>query len=152
MTHNNNTPTTTKPKQTRLRISPQMREVLELMVHEGLPLPLAAQKVGMTIEAAKRAERRQHVRNLYNQMVDQVRKGAAQQAYLGIVHQSHSADNDRLKFDAKRWVAGVDGISPVQKVQGQHQVAHQFTGFAYPTLQAKDVTPVDTSSPGADDD
>ena len=95
----------TPQQRPRQRVSQQMRSVIDLMVHEGLPLPIAAQRVGMNVESAKRAERKQPARNLYNQMVANVRKGAAQQAYLGIVHQSHSADSERLQYDAKRWVS-----------------------------------------------
>lgn len=150
MTANRNNPATVKKKQTRLRISKEMRECVELMATRGLPLPQAAELSNITKDSAARAMKKSHVLALLNQRVKDVRDNAAQMAYLRINHQAMTAGNARLRFDANRWVAGVDGISPVQKVQGQHQHSHSFTGFSYPDLDTIEGTTGDTKSPADD--
>jgi hypothetical protein len=133
------------------RVSDKMRTVIEYMAQEGLPLTQAAEKANIAITSAQRALRKKHVLNALNQAIKEVRDNAAQQAYLRINHMAATSKRDRLGFDANRWVAGVDGLSPVTKVQGQHQHSHSFTGFEYPDLNAKDVTPTDNPSGASDD-
>lgn len=121
-------------RQTRIRISDEMRNCVELMATEGLPLREAAERAKISRDTAVRNMRKRHVLALFNQRVKDVRDNVAQRAYLRINHQALTADSDRLRFDANKWVASVDGISPVQKVQGQHQHCHSFQGFSYPDL------------------
>ncbi|WP_170759969.1 hypothetical protein [Ruegeria lacuscaerulensis] len=97
----------------------------------------------MNVEAAQRAFKRPHVKRAFNQLVNAIRENAAQSAYLGIVHLSNTANSDRLKFDTRKWIAGVDGISPVQKVEGRHHHNVQFGGFDYGEEEPIDVTPED---------
>lgn len=126
------------------------REALEDMAHKGLPLPHAAKLHGMRPDSLERSFKKVHVRHAYNQLVKAIRANAAQSAYMRINDLSLNTKSERLKFDASRWVAGVDGISPVTKVEGTMAHSHSFTGFEYPDLKAKDVTPTDNQS-GADD-
>lgn len=134
-------PITKHNKQRRLRISDEMRECVRIMVEEGLPLPMAAEKANITRCTAVKAIQRPHVKALHNQMLKDLKDNAAQQAYLRINSLSITADSERLKYDANRWVAGVDGISPVTKVEGRHHHSHSFGGFDYPDLDPIDVTP-----------
>jgi hypothetical protein len=113
------------------------------MAATGQTLKDSAKATGMNVQAAQRAFRRQHVKRAFNQLVAEVRENAAQQAYLGIVNLSHNAQSDRLKFDTRKWIAGVDGISPVQKVEGRHHHNVQFGGFDYGDEDTIDVTPED---------
>lgn len=114
-----------------------MRRCVEIMATEGLDLPAAAEKAGIHRDTAVRNMRKPHVLKLFNQMVRDVRDNAAQQAYLRINHASQAAESERLRFDASRWVAGVDGVSPVSKVHGHHYHAHAFAGFEYPDLETE---------------
>lgn len=145
-------PAPLKNQPSKGRVSPKMKAVIEHMAETGVSLKCAAEHCGMGPDAARTAFNRPVVRRAFNQLVKEVRDNAAQQAYLGIVEQSQKATNERLRFDAKRWVAGVDGISPVQKVHGQHSHSHSFTGFTYPDLEPKDVTPVDAQSDAQGDE
>lgn len=122
-------------KKSRVRISDEMRRCVEIMATEGLPLPAAAEKAGIHRDTAVRNMRKPHVLRLFNQRVKEIKDNAAQFAYLRINHTAQTAESERLKFDANRWVAGVDGISPVTRVQGQHLHAHSFAGFEYPDLE-----------------
>tara|TARA_R110002094_G_scaffold85688_17_gene89719 strand:- start:393 stop:809 length:417 start_codon:yes stop_codon:yes gene_type:complete len=129
------------PKKTRIRISDEMRQCVELMATEGLPVRQAAERAGIAPDTAVRNMKKTHVLRLFNERIKDVRDNAAQAAYMRINHLSVASTNERVKLDASKWVAGVDGISPVQKVQGQHHHSHVFGGFEYPDLEATDITP-----------
>ena len=131
------------PKKTRVRISDEMRQCVELMATEGLPVHVAAERANITRDTAVRNMRKAHVLKLFNQRAKDVRENASQAAYMRINHLSVASTNERVMLDASKWVAGVDGISPVQKVQGQHNHSHVFGGFGYPDLDPVDVTPED---------
>lgn len=130
-----------KEKQTRIRISDEMRQCVELMATEGLPVRMAADRASIAPDTAVRNMRKPHVLKLFNQRVKEIRDNASQAAYMRINHLSVVSTNERVKLDASKWVAGVDGISPVQKVQGQYHHSHTFGGFGYPDLEPEDITP-----------
>jgi myo-inositol catabolism protein IolC len=143
---------TTEPKVPKAaRLSAKMRAVLEHMAETGDDLKTTANLKGMNIQAAQRAFRKPHVKKAFVLMCSEVRDNAAQSAYLRINNMAQTAESERLKFDASKWVAGVDGISPVQKSDNRHQHNVTFGGFTYPDLEAKDVTPANTKSPTQDD-
>lgn len=133
------------------RVSAKMRATLEFMASEGLGVKQAAVKAGMKEESAMKAFRKPHIKRLYNQMAKDVIDGAAQAAHLRINHTSKTAASEHVRLEANKWVAGVGGISPVQKVQGQHHHSHQFGGFEYDDPRPVDVTPSDYAS-AADDE
>lgn len=135
----------------RCGLHDKTRQALEDMAFEGLSLPHAAKRHGIRTDNLQRAYDRRKVRAAYYQVVKAVRDNAAQDAYRRIDHLSRTSDSERLQFDASRWIAGVDGISPVQKVDARHQHNVQFQGFAYPDIHAKDVTPADSKSPDDDE-
>ena len=128
------------------RLSPQLRDTMDIMANEGVALPIAAERAGASVQAMKQAFRRPHVKQAYNQLIADIRANAAQGAYLRINHMSQTANSETVKLDANRWIAGVDGISPVQKVEGRHLHRHDFGGFDYGDTEARDVTPEDAAS------
>lgn len=107
------------------------REALEAMAFEGLPLPYAAKRHDIRPDNLAKAFNKAHVRRAYNQVVKAIRDNAAQAAYMRINHLSMTSKSDQVRFKANEWVAGVDGISRVQKVEGQHHHSHTFGGFEY---------------------
>jgi hypothetical protein len=130
----------------RARISPETRAAMELMAHEGISLPMAAQRVGMLQVSLERAMQRPVAKAAYSQLVKQIRENAAQSAYLRINHLGQVADSETVKLEANKWIAGVDNIAPVRRVEGRYQVSHSFGGFMFDDDGAVDVTPDDTSS------
>ena len=124
----------------------QTRKALELMAFEGIPPMEAAKRAQCDQSTLYKALKKTKVKVALNQVINAIRKNAAQAAWLRIQHLSVTGSSERLKFDANRWIAGVDGISPVQKVEGRVSHNVQFTGFDYPDLGAKDITPKDIQS------
>jgi len=132
-----------RTKKTRIRISDEMRQCVEIMATEGLPVHLAAERAGIARDTAVRNMRKPHVLQLFNLRVRDVRQNAAQAAYMRIHQLSLHSTNERVKLDASKWLAGVDGVAPVQKVQGFHRHSHTFGGFVYPDLEEVGVTPAE---------
>lgn len=141
-------PTTT---QSRARVSQQMRDTITIMAEEGLDLVAAAKRVGFPRASAIRAFAKPAARALFNQAVSDVRSNAAQLAYLRMNHLSKTANSEQVKADANKWVAGVDGIAALKRVEGRMHHTHAFEGFDYDAaMGAKDVSPDTTSD--ADDE
>jgi hypothetical protein len=130
-----NVSSTVKPKKTRVRISDEMRRCVEIMANTGIGAREAAVKAGINPDTAVRNLRKSHVLKLFNELVHDIRINAAQAAYLRINDQSLNSNNERVKFEASKWIAGVDGLSPVQRVESRHSHRVTFGGFSYPDLE-----------------
>lgn len=115
----------------RVGLHKKTREAIEAMAYEGLSLPLAADRFDIRRDNLTRAFNKPHVRTAFKQVVKAITDNAAQQAYLRVNHLSQTSKSERLQYDASRWVAGVAGISPVQKVQGHMTHNVTFGGFDY---------------------
>lgn len=148
-------PTVNKPKRIRKpksshgirgRFAPPLVAALEYMGREGVPLSVAAERAGMQPNSLKIALRKPHVKTALNQIIADVRSGAAQAAYLRINHLGVVAESENVRLEANKWVAGVDNIAPVRRVEGRYQVSHSFGGFMFDDDGTVDVTPDDTSS------
>lgn len=138
------------PPPQRVRISEQMREVIRLMADEGIDIATAAQRVGIVKSSAIRAFNKPHVRSLYNQHVADIRANAAQAAYLRMNHLSKTATSEQVRADANKWVAGVDGIAALKRVEGRMHHQHTFGGFDY--SEAGPIVDVSPDSPSVADD
>jgi hypothetical protein len=112
----------------RARLSPQMASVLDVMALEGLSVRDAARQVGMSPDAALKALKRPHVKTAYNHMLNEVRQNAAHRAYLRICHLAEAGDSEEVRLRACMWVAGVEDIAPLKKVQAQF-ASGPFGGF-----------------------
>ena len=112
-----------------LRLSEKTVSALEAMAYEGLSLHIAADRAGVRRHNLQRAFEAPMVKQAYNRIVDFIRSNAAQDAYLRMVDLAQNAQSENVKLRANEWVAGVDGISPLKKVQGQHNHSIQFGGF-----------------------
>ena len=127
-------------------------QALELMVYEGLDHKIAAQRLDMNPEVIAKALKRPHVKARFNQIHAHIRSGAGTRAYSRINHLAQTADSEHVQLQANAWVAGVEGIAPIKRVEGNHSVTHNFGGFTFGRFdQAKDITPhTDSASDGPD--
>lgn len=123
---------------------------LEAMAYEGMSAHLAAQREGIRIDNFNRTFGKPHVRRVYNQVVKTIRDNAAVQAYLRNVSLSQTSQSDHVKADLNKWIAGVDGIAAVKRVEGRMHHQHSFGGFEFDEPEPIDVTPEDTQSPALD--
>jgi hypothetical protein len=127
-----------------------MTQVLELMAYEGLSLPHAAQRASMKLESARKAMAKPHTKVAFNQLVAAIRENAGQAAYLRLNHMSQTAQSETVKMEANKWVAGVDGIAALKRVEGKHTVSHTFGGFEYGSRDNPDAIDAQVIDDGAD--
>lgn len=132
-----------------LRLGAKSTKAIEDMAYRGMPLTVAADTHKIRRDHLTRTFNRPEVRAVYNQIVKSIREGAAVQAYLRNVELSHAATSENVRLEANKWIAGVDGIAALKRVEGRMHHSHTFEGFDYDAaMGAKDVSP-DTAS---DDD
>jgi hypothetical protein len=116
------------------------------MAYEGLSLHLAAKQHKIRPDNFTRTFNIPAVRRVYNQLVKSIRDNAGQQAYVRMVNLSQTSQSDHVKLEANKWIAGVDGIAALKRVEGRMQHSHTFGGFDYPEPDTVDVTPLDADT------
>ncbi|SEO13330.1 hypothetical protein [Palleronia pelagia] len=94
----------------------------------------------MDPDSAVRAFRKKHVKDAYFQMVRELRDNAAQRAFARIETLSKTAVSEHVRLEASKWVAGVDGVAPVKRVEGRFSHDIAFNPFDYGD-RPFDVTP-----------
>ena len=114
-----------------LKLGKKTIEALESMAHEGLSLHEAAKRHDMRRDNLRRAFERPQVKAVYNDLVAFVRDNGAQSAYLRIVELSQTAKSETVRLEACKWLAGVDGLSPVKRADLRHVHNVTFKGFDY---------------------
>lgn len=112
---------------------------VDLMIEYGLSDKYAAQRAGVAINNLRSSMKRPGTKAYMDQRINEIRSNEAQMAYLRIRDRANTAKSDRLRHDADVWLAGVDGLSPAQKVQAQVNHRVSFGNFDYGPM--KDVTP-----------
>ena len=112
-----------------LKLGTNNVEALEAMEHQGLSSHKAAKRIGIRNSNLRRANERPHLRQVFRELVDFVRVNGAQEAYLRIVELSQTAKSETVRLEANKWLAGIDGVGPVAKMQALHPVTS--TGFDY---------------------
>ncbi len=122
---------TPQPTGKRPQISRKVRDAVRLMVWDGLTRKAAAERAGITDQSLYRAFTLAKVKNLYAQELADLRSNGPARAYINMINLAEQAKSEDVRFRANSWIAGVDGLAPVSKVQGQVQVNHTFGGYSY---------------------
>lgn len=128
------------------------RMALECMAYEGASLHVAAQKHGIRTDNFIKAFNRPHVRKRYNAIVSAIRDGAAVQAYLRIQQRAQFSSSEPVRQRADEWIAGVDGLAPLKRVESKHSHSHTFGGFDYGGITIEGSVSPDNQSAGTDDE
>ena len=129
-----------RPSFRGLRLGGKTVQALEMMANVGVSLAEASKAVGIRKSNLERAFDIPDVRAAYNTLIRHIRDNAAQEAYLRIVELSKNADSEHVRADCNKWLAGVDGIAPVKRVESKYHHKHEFGGFTYDD-ELVDVTP-----------
>ncbi|QTN34671.1 hypothetical protein [Cognatishimia activa] len=128
----------TKPTFKGLRLSKKAIAALEEMAYTGMSLHMAADKQGMRRDSLRKTFDRFEVRQVFNQIIAHIRQNAAQDAYLRMVELAQTAKSEAVRADANKWLAGVDAIAPVRKLDARVQHSVQFGGFDYSDIASTD--------------
>jgi hypothetical protein len=130
-------------------------KALEEMAFEGKSLSLAAKANNIRTDNLTRTFNKPHIRHVYNQLVKTIKENAGMQAYIRNIQLSQTSGSDHVRADLNKWIAGVDGIAALKRVEGKFSHTHAFGGFDYPDPEPIDVTPTepetDIQSVDADD-
>ena len=114
------------------------------MAAEGIEDSLAAKRAGVRIDNLRRALKAPANKAYLNQAIMDVRQNAGQRAFVRNVHLAQTSESDHVKADLNKWIAGVDNIAPIKRVEGRMQHTHSFAGFEFDDDEPVDVTPTDT--------
>lgn len=132
--------------------SEEYAQAFEEMAYEGKPIALAAKHHKIRTDNLTRAFNRPKIRKVYNQIVKSIKEGAGVQAYIRNIDLSVNSASDHVKADLNKWIAGVDGIAALKRVEGRMHHTHSFDGFEYPDEEPPiDITP-DAQSDAEDDE
>lgn len=113
------------------RLSPRVKEAVELHIQEGYSRTDAAKAAGIKDDTFRRALRLPHVRAYIRQQFAELRETGPARAYHHIRRLADNSESERLQFDASRWIAGVDGLAPAKTVNISGNVSHSFDGYAF---------------------
>lgn len=159
MTDNTNNapkaPSHAQPKDKLGRFTPnakgKTRKALDLMASEGIDDRLAAKRAGCRLDNLRRTLRMPENIAYLNQAINDVRQNAGQKAFMRNVHLAQTASSEHVRADLNKWIAGVDNIAPVTRVDGRMTHTHTFGGFDFEPAPPVDVTPTDTKTVADDD-
>ena len=120
------------PNFKNLRLGKKTIEALEIMAWQGIPLHKAAELVGMRRDNLERAFNLPHVHQRWNLLTRYIRQGEGQAAVARIAELARTARSEHVRLAANEWLAGVEGVAPISRVQGVFRHTHNFGGFEYP--------------------
>ena len=101
------------PKQ--VRISARVKTAIEQMVDHGRNRAEAAQIAGIADDSLYRALTKPEVLAYRNHRMRVIRESAASRTIAKAEALMDSAESEHVKLDATKWIAGLEGISPVSK-------------------------------------
>ncbi len=119
------------PSFDNLGIGPKSVQALEMMAYEGLDYRVAAERAGIERRNFRRTFNLPQVRKAYMSVLSHLRANAGQRAFRRIDHLSQTAQSEHVRLEGSKWVAGVEGLAPVKRVEGKFDINHTFGGFDY---------------------
>ncbi len=92
----------------------------------------------MTDNALYVALRKPNTLELLKQESKALRSSAAFRAFARMEHLAENADSEHVRMKATEWLAGLDGLAPVKRVDSRHRVTHAFVDYDYGEFQGYD--------------
>jgi hypothetical protein len=108
-----NHPNANAPRQVRL--SRNIRRVIDLMVYECVKLPEALLKVGITRGAYNLASSKPEFVAYQGEAMRVLRSSEASRTIARAADLADNAESDHVRLQANTWIAGIEGISVVAK-------------------------------------
>src|SRR5262245_11767588 len=99
----------------KTRISTKVREAVRLMVEEGLNRATAAERVGLRDNSLYIALRKPDVCSYRNELMRALRESEASRTISRAAKLADTAESEHVRRDANEWLAGIEGIAPVQR-------------------------------------
>jgi hypothetical protein len=104
----------------KTRLSGRVKAAIELMVWKGQKRDQAADSAGLHRDSLRKALKRPDVLAHMRAQMDLLRTSAAAGTISRAEHLMHNADSEHVQLDATKWLAGLEGLSPVAKSENVH--------------------------------
>lgn len=129
----------------KTRISAKVRYAVTLMVEHGLNRASAAEKAGLKDNSLYIALRKPDVCSFRLSLMQVFRESAASRSISRVDVLADTAESEHVRLKSNELLLGIEGIAPVQRVEGRIEHAHVVPGLTivYDTRQPSlvDVTP-----------
>ena len=103
------------------RISPQLKQAIELIVQEGKTLADAAQAVGLKKESLQKSLKKPHVAQFKTRVFSVFKDGLAEASLSRVSELAMTAKSESVRLDANKTLMGLDErFQPTSKVKHQH--------------------------------
>lgn len=112
-----------------MRLSAKNIEALEATAYEGLSPHVAADRPGIRKANLLRAFDAPKACAVFQELVEYICQNVGQQAYKRIVELSQTTKSEAVRADCNKWLASVDNIAPMKRVESDHQHQVQFGSF-----------------------
>lgn len=112
-----------------VRLSRNIKTVIDLMVHDGAKLTDALETVGITRGAYLKASTKAEFAAYQQEAMRVLRKGEASRTIARAVQLADGAESEHVKLQANTWIAGLENIMPVQRTENVHLHQHVIPGL-----------------------
>lgn len=113
----------------KARISRKVRDAIRYMVEEGLSRPDAAQKANLTDHGLYQALRNPLVLAYRRELLEVLRTSEAARCIARGAKLADAAQSESVRNDANKWLAGLDGLSPITKTETVNTHRHLLPGL-----------------------
>lgn len=147
----------------KVRISVRVKRAIELMVDDGRKRADAAKDANLTDDALYRALTKPEVLAYRNERMRVLRESAAARTIAKAEQLMDSATSEHVQADMTKWIAGLEGIAPVQRTESITQLnvsipglrvmiahrepVHLIDGQAHEVIDASDINSLPQSVP-----
>lgn len=111
------------------RLTAKVRTAIEEIVLRGRNRADAAQIAGMAEDSLYRAMRRPETLAYRTLLLEVLRSGASARTLAKIESLMDCSTSEHVKLQAAQWLAGIDGIVPVQRGEVHHTHSHVLPGL-----------------------
>lgn len=102
------------------RISGRVKVAIDAMVYEALPRSKAAKRAGLSEHGLYKALRKPPVLAYMNSQMGMIRTSAASRTIAKAEKLMDEAESEHVQADMTKWLAGLEGIAPTQRIENTH--------------------------------
>jgi hypothetical protein len=113
----------------KARISGRVRSAIRLMVNEGRSRSAAAQECGITDDWLYRALEKPECKAYRASLMQALRESEASRTIARAAKLADSAQSEHVQLQANTWLAGIEGVSVVQKSESLNVHKHMIPGL-----------------------
>lgn len=115
----------------KLRVSNRVKVAIDAMVDDGLTRAKAAEVAGISDHGLYVALRKPHILAYRRERMEVLRASEASRSISRVAKLADSAESEHVRLGANIHLMGIDGVVPVQRVEGRylHEHLHHTPGL-----------------------